>query len=141
MEQKDTSKIVEELKLCPDFQNFYNENKPYLLQENLAQLLEKYLAEKNLKKGDVVRKSDLHETYGYQIFSGLRVPDRKKLLCLAFGMGLSLEETQNLLKCASYPQLYVKKPFDSVVIFGLVKGLSVMETNELLYQYGQETLG
>ena len=141
MEQKDTAKIVEELKLCPDFQNFYDENKDYMLKENLGQLLEKYLAEKNLKKGDVVRRSDLHETYAYQIFSGLRVPDRKKLLCLAFGMQLTLEETQNLLKCAGYPQLYVKKPFDSIVIYGLVKKLSLMETNAVLYQYDQETLG
>ena len=73
--------------------------------------------------------------------SGMRTPDRKQLLCLAFGMRLSLDETQTLLKCAGYAPLDVKLPFDCVVIYGLVKGLSVVQTNELLYKYGVETLG
>ena len=131
METKDTSKILEELKLCPDFSRFYDENKSYMVGQSLAELLEDLLKKKNTKKSDVIRRSDLSEIYAYQIFSGMRVPDRKKLLCLAFGMGLDIEETQTLLKCAGYP----------VVLYGLVKRLPILETNALLYEYGQETLG
>ena len=69
------------------------------------------------------------------------MPERKKLLCLAVGMGLNIEQTQQLLKCAGYPQLYVKLPFDSIVLYGLCKGLPVVQINELLYTYGLETLG
>lgn len=141
LERKDTSKIVEELKLCPDFTKFYDENKSYLIDQSLAELLEKMLEEKGVKKADVIKLSNLNEVYGYQIFSGLRIPDRKKLLCLAFGMGLNIDETQQLLRCTGYPTLYVKLPFDCVVLYGLTKGLSVLETNSLLYDYGQETLG
>ena len=36
---------------------------------------------------------------------------------------------------------YVKLPFDSIVLYGLCKKLSVMQINELLYEYGLETLG
>ena len=56
-------------------------------------------------------------------------------------MHLNIEEAQILLKCAGYSQLYVKLPFDSVVLYGLCKGMSVVEINELLYQYDLETLG
>lgn len=139
--QKDTSKIVEELGLCPDFKTFYHENKDYMLTSTLADLLNQLLAEKGLKKAQVIKSSELSEVYGYQIFSGLRVPERKKLLCLAVGMGLNIDEAQQLLKCAGYPQMYVKLPFDSVVLYGLCKGLSVVQINELLYEYGLETLG
>ena len=37
--QKDTSEIVKELGLCPDFQTFYKENKEYMVSADLAQLL------------------------------------------------------------------------------------------------------
>ena len=139
--EKDTSKIVEELKLCPDFTTFYSENKAYMVSESLAELLARLLTEKGLRKAEVIRRAELSEVYAYQIFSGLRVPDRKKLLCLAVGMGLTLDEMQTLLKCAGYSPLYVKLPFDSIVLYGVCKKLSVVEINELLFAYGLETLG
>ena len=139
--EKDTSKIVEELKLCPDFSTFYNENKKYMVSETLAELLTRLLAEKGMRKAEVIRRAELSEVYAYQIFSGLRMPDRKKLLCLAVGMGLTLDEVQTLLKCAGYSPLYVKLPFDSIVLYGVCKKLSVVEINELLFAYDLETLG
>ena len=139
--QKDTSEIVKELGLCPDFQTFYSENKDYMVSSSLAQLLEDLLQRKGLQKIHAIKNAELTEVYGYQIFSGIRVPERKKLLCLAVGMGLNLDEVQQLLKCAGYPPLYVKKTFDSVVLYGFCKGLSVVEINELLYKYDLETLG
>ncbi|MBR2311228.1 MAG: XRE family transcriptional regulator [Oscillospiraceae bacterium] len=139
--QKDTSEIVKELGLCQDFQTFYDENKSYMVSENLAQLLQALLEKKGLKKSQVIKSAELSEIYGYQIFSGVRVPERKKLLCIAVGMKLNIEETQQLLKCAGYSQLYVKLPFDSILLYGLCKELSVVQINELLYEYDLETLG
>jgi len=139
--EKDTSKIVEELGLCPDFQTFYAENKDYMVSGNLSALLQELIDTKGLKKSQVIKNAELAEVYGYQIFSGIRVPERKKLLCLAVGMGLNIEETQRLLKCAGYSQLYVKLPFDSILLYGLCKALSVVQINELLYEYNLETLG
>lgn len=138
--EKDTSEIVKELGLAQDFQTFYDENKEYMALSDLAGLLTELLQRKGLKKSHVIKNAELSEIYGYQIFSGVRVPERKKLLCLAIGMGLNIDEAQQLLKCAGYPQLYVKKPFDSVVLYGFHKGMSVVEINELLYKYDLETL-
>ena len=139
--QKDTSKIVEELGLCPDFTTFYNENKQYLIKDTLSEMLEQLLAKKGLKKSVVIKEAEMSEVYGYQIFSGLRVPERKKLLCLAVAMKLNIDEMQTLLKTAGYSPLYVKLPFDSIVLYGICKGFSVIEINELLYEYGLDTLG
>ncbi len=138
---KDTTKIVEELGLSPDFKTFYNENKDYMVNEGLSQLLDKLIAKYDLKKSQVIRAAEMSEVYAYQIFSGLRVPERKKLLCLAIAMNLPLDEVQTLLKCAGYSTLYVKLPFDSIVLYGVCKRLSVVEINEILYEYGLETLG
>lgn len=139
--QKDTSKIVEELGICPDFTTFYNENKQYLIKDTLSEMLERLLAERGLKKSAVIKAAEMSEVYGYQIFSGIRVPERNKLLCLAIAMRLNIDEMQNLLKTAGYSPLYVKLPFDSIVLYGICKGMSVIEINELLYEYGLDTLG
>ena len=117
-----------------------NENKDYMVAVDLAQLLAELLESKGLKKSQVIKNAELSEVYGYQIFSGVRVPERKKLLCIAMSIGLNIDEVQQLLKCAGYSPLYVKLPFDSVVLYGFCKGLSVLQVNELLYEYGLETL-
>ena len=138
---KDTSKIVEELGLSPNFKTFYSENNNYMVKESLSELLDKLIVKYDLKKSQVIRAAEMSEVYAYQIFSGLRVPERKKLLCLAIAMKLPLDEVQILLKCAGYSTLYVKLPFDSVILYGVCKKLSVVEINEILYEYGLETLG
>ncbi len=138
---KDTTKIVEELNICPDFKTFYSENKDYMVKEDLSMLLDRLIKKYNLKKSQIIRAAEMSEVYAYQIFSGLRVPERKKLLCLAIAMKLNIDEMQILLKTAGYSTLYVKLPFDSIVLYGICKGMSVVEINELLYEYGLDTLG
>ena len=63
------------------------------------------------------------------------------MLALAIGMELELPQVQQLLKAAGYSPLYVKRPFDSVVLYGIFNHLTVAQINELLYDYGMETLG
>ena len=138
---KDTAKIVEELGLCPDFKTFYDENKEYMIDRSLPELLAELVEKKGIRKSYAIKAAELSEVYGYQIFSGIRHPERNKLLCLAVGMNLTLDETQNLLKCAGYSPLYVKLPFDSVVIYGICKRLSVIKINEMLFENKLETLG
>ena len=138
---KDTLKIVEELNICDDFKTFYSENNDYMVKENLSELLDGLIKKYNLKKSQIIRAAEMSEVYAYQIFSGLRVPERKKLLCIAIAMELPLDEVQTLLKSAGYSTLYVKLPFDSIVLYGICKKLSVVKINELLYEYDLETLG
>ena len=138
---KDTAKIVEELQLNDNFRTFYDENKDYLITQSLGELLTQYLAQQGLSKPAVVKHSDLSEVYVYQIFSGIRKPERKKLLCLAIAMELNLEQVQTLLKCSGYAPLYVKRPFDSIVMYGICNKHPVAQINELLFEYNLETLG
>ena len=139
--KKDTSKMVEELKECSDFKRFYSENKQYVCDKTLSEYLSDLFDEKHLKKAEVIKRSELSEIYAYQIISGVRRPERKKLLALIAAMGLDLEEAQRLLKVAGYPELYIKNTFDSIVMYGICKKLSVMDINEMLYDYGEETIG
>lgn len=139
--QKDTSEIVKQLQLSPDFQSFYQENKDYMVDKSLSQLLEQLLQQTGISKAKAIKNAEMSEIYAYHIFAGSRIPERGKVLALAIGMGLNLDQVQQLLKTAGYSPLYVKRPFDSIVLYGICKKMAVVQINELLYDYGMETLG
>ncbi len=139
--KKDTSELLKALEGCESYERFYSENERDLVSEPLSEHLSALIEKKGIKKAEAIRKSELSEVYAYQIFSGVRIPERKKLLALCIGMSLDLSEAQTLLKHCSYAPLYAKNPFDCIVIFGICKGLSVMEINAMLYEYGEDTLG
>ncbi len=140
--KKNTDELLEELRQFSDFNRFIERNGQELCETAPADYLNALIAEKGLSKAQVIRDAQLSEVYAYQIFSGVRPrPAREKLLCLAFGMGLNFDETQTLLKKTGYPTLYAKDPTDCVIIFALMKGYDVVKTNELLFEYGRETLG
>lgn len=138
---KDTTHLLQELRNCSDFQSFYRENEEYLPKHSLSEYLDELVKKYEIKKAEAIRRAELSEVYGYQIFSGRRVPERKKLLSLAVGMRIGLDEVQKLLKCSGYAPLYAKNAFDCVVIFGICKNLTVAEINDLLYDYSMDTLG
>ena len=54
----------------------------------------------------VIERSQIERTYGHQLFNGTRRPSRDKVLQLALGLGLSVDETQRLLRAAGKSPLY-----------------------------------
>lgn len=139
--KKDTSEMLKELETCSDFREFFNQNQDNIMKCKLCENLEALLKKHNIKKAAAVKASEINEIYAYQIFAGSRMPDRSKLLCIAIGMGLPLQEVQLLLRQSGYAPLYVKNPFDCIIAFGIHKGYKLIKINGLLYEYGLDTLG
>jgi hypothetical protein len=57
-----------------------------------------------------------------------------QFLRIAFALGLSLEELNELLKLAHLKELYAKNVEDAVIIFGMKEHLTPAEIDELLEQ-------
>lgn len=138
---KSTDDLIKELSAAENIEDYISDNRMNFSDVSVSEYLNRLLDEKGLTKSEVIRKSELSEIYAYQIFSGVKNPKRDKVLCIAFGMGLSTSETQQLLKSCGLPFLYAKHKRDSIIIFALNKGLSVIDTNELLYDSDEDTLG
>ena len=139
--KKDTGELLKALEGFADFGDFYAENAGALKSVSLSRALSALIEEKGLEKAAVVVDSQLSEVYAYQILSGVRAnPARNKVLCLTLAMGLTLDETQKLLKTTGYAPLYAKNPFDCVVIYGILNNMRVMDVNALLFDYTEETL-
>jgi len=137
---KDTEELLNELKQAKGLGDFITENTEEFeelpLTELLAQLLKKY--EKS--RIDVIKAARLDFTYGYQIFDGKKRPRREKLLQLAFGFPLSVEDANRILRAGGVSGLYVRNKRDVICMYCLQKEMTLEECNSYLYQMGEETL-
>ncbi len=109
-----------------------------------AKSLDNYLAyllkEKEAKRSDIIKKTDLNATHAYQIFNGTRGASRDSLLQLALAFKLSLQETGRLLFYGEAASLYAKNKRDGIIIFCILNHKDLQETNELLYELDEETI-
>ncbi len=141
--QKSTETLRSELKNATDIEDYLAVNRSYLLPgtQSLSRHLTSLLHQKKLKRGEVARASLLDRVYVYQIFSGRRTPSRSKLIALAFGMRLSADETQRMLKLSGNLELYARCRRDALILFALEKGMNIQQANELLFAHEEKLLG
>lgn len=109
--------------------------------KDLGAFLTAKLDEKGLKKAPVIRDAQIGETYAYQIFSGTRnKPDRNYILALCIAMGLDAHETRRALCLGNVGDLYAKNRRDAIILFCVDHGYSLIQTNDELYNNGEETI-
>lgn len=136
-----TEELNHQIEEATNIEDFLNANREYMLSGSLSQHLTALLAEKKISKADVVRGSLLDRAYVYQIFSGERRPSRDKLLALSFGLRLTADETQKLMKLSGNRELYARDERDAIILFALQHHKTIMETNELLDANQMPALG
>ena len=112
-----------------------------MITSSLSEHLNLLLSQKGIKKADVVRGSLLDRAYVYQIFSGEKTPSRDKLIAIAFGLKLSDDETQKMLKISGNRELYARDKRDALILFALQHKKTIWDTNELLYSHNLTVLG
>lgn len=136
MKNKSTDELNHEIKDATNIEDYLVRNKENMLTSNLPEYLNRLLTQKGLKRADVMRNSQLGRAYVYQIFSGKKIPSRDKLIAIAFGMGLSEDETQEMLKLTCNRELYARDERDVLILFALQKKKTVFEVNESLVDHG-----
>lgn len=137
---KTTDELAHEIQEAGDILRYFETNRGEMQTGSFPEYLEQWLTQKHLTRAEVVRRSNLNKAYVYQIFSGKKYPSRDKVIALSFGLGLSAEEAQTLLKQAGYRELYPRDPRDALLLFALGKGMSILAANELLYDHEVEVL-
>ena len=140
MRKKDTNILQEELRKAESLEKFEEENNFELYDQSVSEYLNELLIKYDAKRAEIAKRANFDEGYMYQIFNGRRNAKRDKLLRLAFGFPLTLEETQKLLRIGGYSELYVRRKRDAYLMFALEKGYDVMQTNDLLYEKGIDIL-
>lgn len=135
--KKTTQELLELLNKTKDFDIYMRSTQEELVSSCVSDSLEQLLLRQNISKSRCIEASGLDRTYAYQIFSGLKLPSRDKVLALCLGMNLNLEEVQNFLRQNQYPVLYPRAERDCAFIYAFQHSLSVMDLNEILFEMNQ----
>ena len=138
--KKATEELLNELKEAKDISNFTTENAEEFEKVSLVAILSQMLEKYEKTRIEVIKAARFDYTYGYQVFDGKKRARREKLLHLAFGFPLSLEDTNRLLRAGGVNGLYIRNKRDVICMYCLHKGMTVEECNAYLYQMGEETL-
>lgn len=132
---KSTDELNHEIKAATNIEDYLSENREHLIKDSLSKHLHELLAQKKLRRADVIRGSLLGRSYVYRIFAGQKIPSRDKLIALAFGMRLSEEETQKMLKLSGNRELYARDERDALILFALQREMTIIDTNSLLFDH------
>ena len=133
MNKKDTDNLQIDLMSSPNLSNFLENNEDNFISESVTEILNKVFSEKNISKAALAKRSGMSEIYLHQIFAGRRTPSRNRLLCLCYGLGISLDETQELLKVCGCAPLYPKIRRDAIIIYGILHQIDLFEINDQLF--------
>lgn len=136
-----TNTLKSRLIRANDFKKVLDKNADAFVEQSVSEYLNMLCEKYHMEPVHVIRQAHIERTYGYQIFNGMRYPSRDKLLQIAFGFGLTLEETQDLLKKARKSGLYSKVKRDAACIFGLSHQMRLLEVQELLASVELPLLG
>lgn len=138
--KKTTGELMEILAKNKNIDSYLKANEDELSDCSLTDFLAALLDEKGVTKAEVISRSGINTVYAYQIFSGLKKPSRDRLIQLAFGFGLDIEQTQRLLKIGGGSALYPRNKRDSIIISAVCNNKSVIECDEMLYDRGEKMI-
>lgn len=136
-----TDELNHEIKAATDIEDYLEKNKEQMITKSLSEHLNALLVQKGISRADVVRNSQLDRAYVYQIFSGEKTPSRDKLIAIAFGLRLTDDETQKMLKLSGNRELYARDKRDALILFSIHQKKTIYETNELLIDHRLTILG
>jgi len=135
-----TSKFLSRLLRTKRVGDFIKDNESGMEERDFAEYLRDICEAKGFTvREQVISRAELESSFGHSIFRGVHVPSRDKTIQLAFGLGLNLEETQALLRQAKHSALYPRLKRDVVIIFCIDKQKTLLETQTMLFENGQET--
>ena len=102
--------------------------------ETAAELLSAHIEATGQKKKDVIARSCISEQYGYQLLNGSKkTTDRDKLLGLCIAAGLTIKQTDRVLKMSGFSPLYSKIDRDAVIMICINKRMNnILQVNDVL---------
>ena len=140
MGEKNTRDLTQDLMTESNLDAYLRHNRAVFVQDDLTDQLNKLISRSALTKAEVARRSGISEVYLYQVTANRRRPSRDRLLCICITLEASLEEIQQLLKCADYAPLYPKHRRDAIISHGIIHGTPLSDINEKLFRENEKSL-
>ncbi|NLD51399.1 MAG: hypothetical protein GX650_00765 [Clostridiales bacterium] len=126
---------------CTGFDQGVDAIRSQLLSASVCEYFSRLLENHGLPVAEAVRRAELDKDFGRQLLKGERMGRRDYYIQLAFGLGLTVEETQSMLNFLGIGPLYALRKRDAAVIYALREGYTLLDTQLLLDQHGLTPLG
>lgn len=136
-----TNTLMKRLFKAADLDTYLEGNESNLHSPDFYTLLKQACEKRDMLPAQAIERAQIERTYGHQLFNGTRRPSRDKVIQLALGLGLNVDETQRLLRAAGKSQLYPRLKRDAVILYALQKKLPILTVQESLTKYGLTLLG
>lgn len=140
IEKQTTTSLFKILDNSCNIDEYIDKYDTELETSSFEEYLDKLVKKKNCSIPQIIKRGYLKESYGYQLFRGIRKPSRDKIIQLCFGMSLTLQESNKLLRAGEKNELYCRNKRDAVIIFGLNNHLPLIDVEEILSKRGLESL-
>lgn len=108
--------------------------------ETIPSYLNKKMGGTGLSTAQLFEAASTERSTGYKIMNGQLLPSRDSLLRVCFALGLDVNEAQYLLKIGRRARLTPRDSRDAVVLHCIIKKLSLMDANLVLFDAGEEPL-
>jgi len=136
-----TSTLMKKLFKTAGLHSFMADYDDVFITNDFCAHLKALCAQRQVSCAQVIRSCGIDRTYGYQLFSGVRQPSRDKVIQLAFGFPLSIDETQELLRIAGKSPLYPKIKRDAAILYCLRHRVAFCDAQTTLQELNLPLLG
>ena len=143
MDKSTTGKLAEVLATIDNTQDMEKFMKQPKVTDRFKTFPEYYRSLPRVKEttdSALIELSGIERSYYYQIMKGKRHPSRDKILRLCIGAGLTLRETTRALELSENAPLYPKSRRDIIITVAINQSATVIDTNLLLFEYGEKAL-
>ncbi|MBA3074442.1 MAG: helix-turn-helix transcriptional regulator [Anaerolineae bacterium] len=131
-----TKTFLANLFSAPDLESFIKNNSDVMKIPEFHAYLSHLCKSLGHIPEQIIKSSGIERTYGHQLFNGTRNPSRDKVIQLAIGLGLNVEETQRLLIIAQRNTLYPKFKRDAIILHCIKNKRNIFETQSVLQDLG-----
>ncbi|MCR5798264.1 MAG: macro domain-containing protein [Eubacterium sp.] len=131
-EEIDEDDAVPAQSLDDELKSIYTDS----FEKHLQQLINK----KGLKNSEVYATANISKQYFSKLMKGQIKPSKEKMLALAVGLRLNLDETVDFLKIAGYALSPISQTDKIVEYFIRNKDYNVLKIDIVLFDYGLDSL-
>lgn len=135
------NQLLKKAKTIAEYLNQLRQTKNQTLPQYLNALLAGKEGKVTISK--IVDSTSLNKSYVYRVFAfdSKEKPSRETLLEISAAMGLTVEETNRVLKLGKCSALRAKDERDAIIYFGLYHEMSYSDIDTILKNNGQPGLG
>ena len=118
----------------------FPENWDEFLDDDIRSFFDEIIERTGHRRSDVIRKSNISRSYGYQIMEGRRLGKRDFYLSIAIAMSLDLKTTQRMLAVTRSGGLHPLIKRDAAIIFAINHGYDNEKTYDFMCELGLSPL-